>query len=236
MAAKPEVVLVHGAWHGSWCWVPLRERLERRGIRTHAPDLKSGGEQTGDLADFYTDAKAVRQLTDSIDAPVVQAGHSYGGMVVNEASGGGANIKHLVMIATVMFDVDEVWSKIRMPARDWIKPTADGSAIEILDKSRAIELFFNRCPPDTAAWASSRLHKYMGTRSVSQRLTRAGWKEIPSTYVACTDDRAIELRWQRRMAERATHRVELNSDHSPFLCFPDAVADIFTKVVDGLSS
>jgi pimeloyl-ACP methyl ester carboxylesterase len=234
VAEKPEVVLVHGAWHGSWCWEPLRELLEKRGIRTHAPDLKSGGEQARGLADFYTDAKAVRQLTDSIKAPVVLAGHSYGGMLVTEASAGSANIKHLVMIATVMFDVDEVWKEIKMPAADWIKATEDGEAIAILDKTQASQLFFNRCSPSIAAWASSKLHTYMGTKAVSQRLTRAGWKEIPSTYVLCTDDRAIELRWQRRMAERATHRVELDSDHSPFLCMPDAVADIFTRVVDGL--
>jgi pimeloyl-ACP methyl ester carboxylesterase len=234
MAAKPEVVLVHGAWHGAWCWEPLRELLEKRGIKTHAPDLESGGERVEGLADFYTDAKAVRQLTDSISSPVVLAGHSYGGMLVTEASAGAANIKHLVMIATVMFDVDEVWKEIRMPARDWIKATEDGNAIAILDKSRASELFFNRCDAATAAWASSKLHTYMGTKAVSQRLTRAGWKEIPSTYVLCTDDRAIELRWQRRMAERATHRVELDSDHSPFLCMPDRVAEIFANIIAGL--
>ncbi|HKD65992.1 MAG TPA: alpha/beta hydrolase [Candidatus Binataceae bacterium] len=235
MAAKPEVVLVHGAWHGAWCWEPLRELLGQKGIKTHAIDLKSGGEQAQGLTDFYADAKAVRQLTDSIHAPVVLAGHSYGGNLVTEASAGSANIKHLVMIATVMFDVGEVWKEIRMPAADWIKMTQDGEAIAILDKSRASELFFNRCTSPIAAWASSKLHTYMGTKAVSQRLTRAGWKEIPSTYVLCTDDKAIELRWQRRMAERATHSVELESDHSPFLCMPDRVAEIFARVIDGLS-
>ncbi len=234
MAAKPEVVLVHGAWHGAWCWEPLRERLEKRGIRTHALDLKSGGEQVEGLTDFYADARAVRELTDSINAPVVLAGHSYGGMPVTEASAGSPNVKHLVMIATIMFDVDEVWKEIKMPARDWIKATDDGAAIAILDKSRASELFFNRCNPSDASWASAKLNTYMGTKSLSQRLTRAGWKEIPSTYVLCTDDRAIELRWQRRMAERATHRVELDSDHSPFLCMPDAVAEIFVGIINAL--
>jgi hypothetical protein len=129
-----------------------------------------------------------------------------------------------------MFDVDEVWKEITMPTADWLKRTEDGNALAILDKSRAIQLFFNRCSPSVAAWASERLHTYMGTKAISQRLTQAGWKEIRSTYVLCTDDRAIELRWQRRMAERATHSVELDSDHSPFLCMPDAVAEIFARV------
>jgi pimeloyl-ACP methyl ester carboxylesterase len=235
MAAKPEVVLVHGAWHGSWCWEPLRELLENRGIKTHAPDLQSGGEQVQGLTDFYTDAEAVRQLTDSINAPVVLAGHSYGGNLVTQASAGSANVKHLVLIATVMFDVGEVWNEIKMPAADWIKATDDGNAIAILDKSRASQLFFNRCNSSIAAWASGKLHTYMSTTAVTQRLTRAGWKEIPSTYVLCTDDRAIELRWQRRMAERASHSVELESDHSPFLCMSERVAEIFARVVDELS-
>ncbi|HEV3112619.1 MAG TPA: alpha/beta hydrolase [Candidatus Binataceae bacterium] len=234
METKAQVVLVHGAWHGSWCWEPLRGLLEQQGIKTHAPDLKSGGEQPEGLTDFYTDTEAVRRFTDSIDSPVVLAGHSYGGHVVSEASAGSANIKHLVMISTVMFEVDEVWKDIKMPAADWIKATEDGKALEIVDKSQAIGLFFNRCSPSIAAWAAGRLHTYMGTKAISQRIRRNGWKQIPSTYVLCGDDRALDIRWQRRLAERATHRVELDSDHSPFLCMPERVAEIFAEVVASL--
>ena len=234
MAASPEVVLVHGAWHGAWCWEPLREVLELRGIRTHAVDLRSGGEQPDNLGDFYTDADSVRRQTDSIDAPVILAGHSYGGLVVTQAAGGSTNIRHLVMISTVMFDVNERWEEIKMPQTDWIRSTADGKALAILDKSQASGLFFNRCDPSLAAWASGRLHTYMGVAALSQGIRRAGWKEIPSTYVLCSDDRALDIRWQRLLAERATHQVELDSDHSPFLCMPERVADIFAGIVAGL--
>jgi hypothetical protein len=106
-----------------------------------------------------------------------------------------------------MFDVNEVWEEIKIPAADWIKATDDGEAIAILDKSQASGLFFNRCEPSTAAWAANQLHTYMSVPAVSQRITRAGWKEIPSTYVLCGDDRALDIRWQRRLAERATNRV-----------------------------
>jgi hypothetical protein len=74
----------------------------------------------------------------------------------------------------------------------------------------------------------------MGTKAISQRIRRNGWKQIPSTYVLCGDDRALDIRWQRRLAERATHRVELDSDHSPFLCMPERVAEIFAEVVASL--
>lgn len=234
MASTAQVVLVHGAWHGSWCWEPLREVLEKQGIKTHAPDLKSGGGQPEGLTDFYTDTQAVRQFADSLDSPVVLVGHSYGGHVVSDASAGSTSIRHLVMISTVMFDVDEVWKDIKMPSLDWIKVTKDGKALEIVDKNQAVGLFFNRCSPSVAAWAAGKLHTYMGIEAISQKIRDAGWKQIPSTYVLCSDDRALDIRWQRLMAERATYRVELDSDHSPFLCMPEKVAETIAAVVAGL--
>src|SRR5437016_2740755 len=103
-------------------------------------------------------------------------------------------------------------------------PPQMASRSNSLEKSQAADVVFQFDAVQSRA--SSRLHTYMGTKAVSQRLTRAsGRKSRPPTYPG---DRAIELRWQRRMA-RATHRVELDSDHSSFLCMPEAVPEIFTR-------
>ena len=52
--------------------------------------------------------------------------------------------------------------------------------------------------------------------------------------VLCRDDRVLDIRWQRRLAEPATHRVELDSDHSPFLCMPERVAEILGGITADL--
>jgi len=52
------------------------------------------------------------------------------------------------------------------------------------------------------------------------------WKTKQSTYVVCTEDRAIHPALHRHMAARCASSVELDTAHSPFLNRPDAVADI----------
>ena len=82
MADRPTFVLVHGAWHGAWCWDEVAARLRGDGAPVVAVDLPSvaGG------GDLYDDARAVRRVLDDIPGDKVLVGHSYGGIVITEAS------------------------------------------------------------------------------------------------------------------------------------------------------
>jgi pimeloyl-ACP methyl ester carboxylesterase len=79
-------VLVHGAWHGGWCWTRVVERLWARGHRAFAPTLTGLGERShlfsGDvtLATHVDDVVNVLRYEDLHD--VVLVGHSYGGSVI----------------------------------------------------------------------------------------------------------------------------------------------------------
>ena len=55
------------------------------------------------------------------------------------------------------------------------------------------------------------------------------WKDIPSTYVVCTNDQAIHPEMQRWFSARCSETIELAASHSPFLSRPDAVADIIAS-------
>ena len=57
------------------------------------------------------------------------------------------------------------------------------------------------------------------------------WRERPSTYVVCGRDGALAPAFQREVSRRATHAVELDSGHSPFLAQPERVADILGALV-----
>ncbi len=76
------VVLVHGAWHGAWCWTPVVARLGAAGRRTTAVDLPSVSSTTATLAD---DVACVRAALDALDGEALLVGHSYGGVVVTDA-------------------------------------------------------------------------------------------------------------------------------------------------------
>jgi len=96
-------VLVHGAWHGGWCWRRVAERLRAGGHRVYAPTLTGLGErahltspQVG-LSTHVQDVLGVLHAEDLHD--VVLCGHSYGGMVITGvADAASARLKSLVYL------------------------------------------------------------------------------------------------------------------------------------------
>ena len=95
MAEHATVVLVHGAWHGAWCWDEVAEPPERRRrspvVAVDLPSVASGG-------DLYDDARAVREvLADDGRATTVVVGHSYGGIVITEGAAGAEGVRHLAL-------------------------------------------------------------------------------------------------------------------------------------------
>ena len=70
----PAVVLVHGAWHGAWCWEPAIAALAAAGVTALAVDLPGHGDDPGPLGDLHGDAAHVTSVLNSLDGPVVLAG------------------------------------------------------------------------------------------------------------------------------------------------------------------
>src|SRR5512133_2930256 len=78
VAVDPRVVLVPGGFTGAWMWAEVAALLEREGIEAIPVELPTIGEESAG-ADFYADARAVRELLDGLETPVLLCGHSYGG-------------------------------------------------------------------------------------------------------------------------------------------------------------
>jgi pimeloyl-ACP methyl ester carboxylesterase len=87
MANAKTFVLVHGAWHGGWCWRRVADRLEAKGHKVYTPTLTGLGERSHLLSDtitldmHITDVANIFAWEDLQD--VVLAGHSYGGFVIS---------------------------------------------------------------------------------------------------------------------------------------------------------
>jgi len=106
----------------------------------------------------------------------------------------------------------------------------DGTAT--LDLTLATGALYGDCDPNEVAAALPRLTP-QPLASFGQPLRTASWKTTPSTYVTCTDDRAITIELQRLMAARCRHVVDLPASHSPFLSMPDRVADVLEPLARG---
>lgn len=86
-AARPPIMLVHGAWHGGWCWQRVASLLAQAGHAVYTPTLTGPGERSHlarpdiDLEGHARDLQAVFEMEDLRD--VVLVGHSYAGFVIS---------------------------------------------------------------------------------------------------------------------------------------------------------
>jgi len=221
MSEPKTVVLVHGAWHGAWCWDKVVPLLEKQGVTVETFDLP--------LTSFDDDVATTKGALDRVDGEVVLCGHSYGGAVITNA-GNHPKVEHLVYLTAFACDAEEspaaTATDENLPATDLAEVLVfheDGTATVAPD--RIVNGFYHDCDPQDAADAMRRLRP-IHMSCVTTPVGPPAWKNTPSTYVVCTEDRAIHPALQRHMAARCSTTVELDTAHSPFLNRPDAVADL----------
>jgi pimeloyl-ACP methyl ester carboxylesterase len=220
------VLFVPGALvrDGQWWWHRMVEPLTRRGISTGAVVLPSSEGEPGALGDMYADAAAVSDAVAAMGGPVILCGHSYGGTVITEAGTGEPNVRHLIYITSVLPDLGQSHADATGAGSvPWVHPQPDSTAVLRSDRSR--ELFFADCDESTFAEALTRASPQSQV-AFGQPVRRVAWREVSSTFVVCTEDRAIPAAGQRTHAAKATRTVELACGHHPFLSQPAALAQI----------
>ncbi len=234
------VVLVHGAWHGAWCFDAVVAGLRARGIDAIAVDLPGHGDDPGPLGDLHTDAARVREVLDGLDGDCVLLGHSYGGAVITEA-GVHSKVRHLVFLCAFALDAGESCMAAAVREAEeldlhWDEGPNLADAIQMQDdgtstvaRELAAECFFHDCDPIATAAALDRLGPQPMV-TLADEPQAVAWRDRPSTYVVCTDDRAVPEALQRIMAKRCTHVVDLPTSHSPFLSAPDRVVDLLADI------
>jgi pimeloyl-ACP methyl ester carboxylesterase len=92
-----------------------------------------------------------------------------------------------------------------------------------------VETFLQECDPDTQAQAGDRLAR-QSARVTTQTVGAAAWKQVPSTYLVCAQDKGTPARRQREFARKAGAVVELDTGHHPFLSQPAAVQNLLLSL------
>ena len=221
------VVLVHGAWHGAWCWSGVQDALDLMGVPSVAVDLPSvtsGG-------DLHADADAVIDDVEAQNGPVILCGHSYGGCVITEAGLRNPKVEGLIYVAALMPDESESANDLvgqdPMPAFTRALRFSRGK-VEI-DKSAATDVFYSDCDVTVAGESSSRL-RAQSTLSLRQRPKSVAWRDVPSVYLRCVNDRAVSPVLQERLALRASQRRDWFIGHCPFLTEPSRLAQLLVEL------
>jgi pimeloyl-ACP methyl ester carboxylesterase len=224
-----KVLFLHGALvgDGQWWWHRMVEPLARQGLATGTvllPSCEAAPGELGELGDMYADAAAVSEAVAAAGQPVTLCGHSYGGTVITDAGADEPNVRHLIYITSVLPDLGQSHADAAGAGPvPWVHPQPDGTAVLHADQSR--ELFFADCDDDIFAEALTRATPQSLT-AFRQPVRRVAWREVPSTFVVCTEDRAIPAAKQRAHATKATRIIELNCGHHPFLSQPETLTQV----------
>ncbi len=230
-----KVVFVHGAlvFDGAWWWSRMVEPLAALGLGSRAVELPSCGASPEmseeSVGDMYADADAVRAVLDEEDESVVLCGHSYGGMVITDAASGHENAKHLVYVTSVMPERGESLASLggsREPG-PWMDPRPEDGTMGI-KAELAPEAFMQDCDEAAISGALRRLTR-QPLAVFGQAPRGVAWREKPSTYVVCAEDRATPPEAQREYAKRAGSVVELPTGHHPMLSRPELLARVLAE-------
>ncbi len=223
-------VLVHGAWHGAWCWYKVIPRLRDLGHRVVAPDSAGLGTDKTPLVDVTLDrwVDDLSSTIDALDENVIVVAHSRGGIVASQlAEQRPERITALVYVSALLLrDGESALAALQEDGTSLMLPNVvmapDELSATIRPESVA-EIFYGRSPAEDKALAECLLTaeptKPTGT---PVRLTGERFGSVPRFFIECTDDNAVPLGLQRRMQSNWPCRevASIDADHSPFFSDP----------------
>ena len=225
--------LVHGAWHGAWCWDLVAAELRERGYGAVAVDLPCDDPAAG--AEAY--ARVVMDALAGADE-VVLVGHSMGGLTIPVVAQE-RRVRAMVFVAGLLPVVGSSFDDGYAAEPDRLMPGLGAGQIPHEDGSSAwqpqaaIALMYPDAPPDRAEWAAARLRRQYWR--VSQEVTpMRAWPAVPVTMIACGADAVVNPDWVRRSARVrfGAEAVVLPGDHSPFLARPSELVDLLVSAAE----
>ena len=184
-------LLVHGSWHGEWCWARVRPLLEAAGHRVETPCLIGMGERVDEISPKTGLAAHIVQIAELVNKqpePAVLVGHSYSGLILEAvAHRDPKRISGLVHLDTLVprdgesaFDlmpgVEEGWRQVANEEGEgwWIPPLMSPQALGVTD-------------PRDVTWVEEHLTRMALATHVEKTPLppSVAASRIPRTYVHC---------------------------------------------------
>jgi len=227
------LVLIHGAWHGAWCWRRVLPGLRDAGHSAHAVTLTGVGERAHllrpdlRLRDHIADVLGLIEA-EELDDDLVLVGHSYGGLVMTGVADAllarGLRPRHLVYVDAVTPHPGESWSSQHAP--DTVRARLEAAA-QRPDGAMP--------PPDAAVFGLDGADRdWVNRRQTPQpagvyqdRLDfdAARIAALPRTFIDCTAPAlpTIAVMRERVRREPGWQVVELATGHDPMISAPEAL-------------
>jgi pimeloyl-ACP methyl ester carboxylesterase len=235
-------VLVHGAFHGAWCWYKIVARLEARGHKVIAPDLPGHGRviSSAEPPNYQDYVNHIAGVIDACSERAVLVGHSMGGMVISGAAEAVPDkvAKLVYLCAYLPINGDSMATMMMLGGEPsalvpLTVPTADGKAFTLRDDGLR-PIVYGDCSDEDVALAKLLLVPQSAAPTMAAvTLTDQRYGRVPRAYIECSEDRTVSLKQQRAMTARApcAEVHMLKSSHSPFFSMPDPLAGVLDSLV-----
>ena len=215
--------LVHGGFHGAWCWQRVIGALDALGHRGLAMDLPCSDDGAG--AGEYADA-VVAALAD-VEEPVILVGHSLAGLTIPIVARR-RPVQRLIFLSALLpmpgkslMEQQETEPEMLFP--DLVGPSGFGDRL------------YNKATPADAAFALTQLRPQSRTPH-NETSPLDEWPDVPMSFIVSSDDHACNPEWGRRAARERLGiqdcRVLEGSDHSPFMSRPAELARLLVELAE----
>ena len=216
------IVLVHAAWADGSCWSNVILPLERRGLQVICAPIP--------LTSLSDDAAALSQVLERTSGPVVLVGHAYSGAVI--AAVRNDRVKSLVYISALAPDQGETVAKVF-----YLNPNSPEAPKMVPDSHGLVwlpEEAFHRALAQKASLDQARIaaavQRPIAVQCIQEPAPAPAWKTKPSWYLVAEEDRMINPKSQRFMADRMhakTHSAPV--DHTAMYASPQVVIDVILE-------
>ncbi len=234
-------VLIHGAWHGSWCWEKVVPLLRQAGHRVETPDLPGHGQDRTPIREI-TLAAYTKRMCETLDAqaePVILVGHSMGGVIITQvAEERPDKIQTLVYLTAFLPQNGESLLQIaRKNVDSLLTPNLlaneEQGVFTFKEGAPLKEIFYGDCRDEDVARAKSLLvPQAIAPMATPVRITSECFGRVPKIYIECLLDRAISPSIQNMMylATPCHTILSMETSHSPFFSAPQELVSYLTSL------
>lgn len=232
---KKNYVLVHGAYHGKWCWDKIVPILEKDGNQVYAIDLPGHGNDNTPPEDVTLELyqKKILQTVNSIDGQVILIGHSLGGVSISlVAEQVPDKIESLIFLSAVLpIDGESAFSATSLdpnPNESIFYEISENQKTVKVVSDLAKNIFYNDCSEEDKDFGYSKLCvQAMEPFFATVNLTQERFGHIPKYYIETLNDKALSIEIQRIFHQRTKCEevISLESGHSPFFSMPQKLSD-----------
>jgi pimeloyl-ACP methyl ester carboxylesterase len=216
------IVLVHAAWADGSCWSKIILPLEGRGLHVICAPLP--------LTSLTDDTAALNRVLERTSGPVILVGHAYSGAVI--AAVREERVKSLVYITALAPDEGETVAKVF-----YLNPNSSEAPKMVPDSHGFVWLpddAFSRAITHKASAGESKiaaaLQRPLGVKCIQEPAPVPLWKSKPSWFLVAEEDRMINPKTQRFMADRMGAKIHSAPvDHSPMISDPQVVINVILE-------